>query len=67
MGKTVTAESLTPPLSISDVVIDFGNKVVLKEGFKTQPYHIHTIVTNDTDKTLQWELGIDSPVVNKVR
>jgi hypothetical protein len=62
----VTAESLMPPLSLSEMEIDFGKKVVLKEGFKTRPYHISTILTNDTGKTLQWELGLDAPDVQQV-
>ncbi len=47
------------------MVVDFGNKVVLKEGFKTQPYHINTILKNDTAKTLQWELGLEHPIIQK--
>lgn len=40
---------------------------MLKEGFKTMPYHINTILSNDTsNKTLQWELGTGhSPMIEK--
>eukprot|EP01119_Soliformovum_irregulare_P018090 TRINITY_DN5485_c0_g2_i1.p1 TRINITY_DN5485_c0_g2~~TRINITY_DN5485_c0_g2_i1.p1 ORF type:complete len:1724 (+),score=575.60 TRINITY_DN5485_c0_g2_i1:408-5174(+) len=62
LWKTVTAESGTPPLTLSHQIIDFGNQVVLKEGFKSQPYHISTVLSNDTAQTLSWELDMSTDI-----
>ena len=45
-------------------MVDFGNRVLLNENSKSA-YHITTILTNDSAKTLQWDLGlINSDIVN---
>lgn len=50
--------------SLSDMVIQFDNQVVLKEGFKTRPYHHNTTLSNDTTQTIYWELGVDAPDID---
>jgi hypothetical protein len=59
-SREVNAESLTPPLSLSEMVVDFGNRVLLNENSKSA-YHITTILSNDSTNTLQWELGLNYP------
>ena len=48
------------------MMVDFGTKVVLKENSKSV-YHITSILTNDTNKTLQWELGLNLPDIESVK
>ncbi|PRP78761.1 hypothetical protein PROFUN_00934 [Planoprotostelium fungivorum] len=63
VGKEVTAQSDVPPLTLTEMVVQFGPKVVLKEGFKTQPYHNTTTLTNDSNQDLVWEIGSDHPLI----
>ncbi len=61
--RTVTASGLKPLLQITPLVVDFGAKVVLKEGSKATPVHETLVIVNECEKPINWELDTSHPLV----
>lgn len=58
--KVVSAEGLKPRVVLGASTIDFGSKIVLREGVKKIPYALDMTLTNndDTRPEVEWSLGV---------
>eukprot|EP01107_Rhizomastix_libera_P003880 TRINITY_DN1665_c0_g1_i5.p1 TRINITY_DN1665_c0_g1~~TRINITY_DN1665_c0_g1_i5.p1 ORF type:complete len:1027 (+),score=365.08 TRINITY_DN1665_c0_g1_i5:336-3083(+) len=63
LNRTVRANAIVPPVTLSEREIAFGTKVVLKDA--SQPYSSALFLTNDTDHPLTWEIDISAPSIQK--
>eukprot|EP00755_Sulcionema_specki_P010722 Sspe_Gene.7078::Locus_2392_Transcript_2_2_Confidence_0.625_Length_8917::g.7078::m.7078 len=54
--KEVRAEALKPRLVLSHSQIDFGSRVVVKDGTSKAANHIALRLTNEVEMDLEWEL-----------
>ena len=60
--KQVTAEALKPRLVLSHNAIDFGPRVVVKEGTSKIVNTVSLRLTNEVDDSLHWELVLPSDI-----
>eukprot|EP00906_Rhabdomonas_costata_P029649 RCo041844 len=56
--RTVVAKALKPRLVLSQSVVDFKNKVVIKEGTNKTPNRMMLKLFNEDDADLEWELVV---------
>ncbi|KAK3255401.1 hypothetical protein CYMTET_35412 [Cymbomonas tetramitiformis] len=57
LRKVVVAEALRPRLLLSNTILEFGSKIVLRERVKKIPYALDISLTNNDRSALTWELG----------
>jgi hypothetical protein len=61
LQRTISASALKPPLSISNMCVDFGSKLVLRDSGSKASVHNSVILTNDCDRVLHWEIDLSHP------
>eukprot|EP01064_Diplonema_japonicum_P004662 TRINITY_DN13060_c0_g1_i1.p1 TRINITY_DN13060_c0_g1~~TRINITY_DN13060_c0_g1_i1.p1 ORF type:complete len:2889 (+),score=686.18 TRINITY_DN13060_c0_g1_i1:67-8733(+) len=65
--KQVTAEALKPRLVLSHSVVDFGSRVVVKEGTSKAANTVSLRLTNEVEGDLEWDLVIpDDPALAEI-
>eukprot|EP01065_Artemidia_motanka_P047272 TRINITY_DN736_c0_g1_i2.p1 TRINITY_DN736_c0_g1~~TRINITY_DN736_c0_g1_i2.p1 ORF type:complete len:2968 (+),score=1059.89 TRINITY_DN736_c0_g1_i2:73-8904(+) len=56
--REVRAAALKPQLVLSHTTIDFGSRVVAREGTSKAPNHVVLRLTNEVEEELEWDLVI---------
>ena len=65
LQRVVMAKSLKPRLVMSQTVVDFQSKVVMREGTSKVPNRILLNLSNEDDQDLEWQLAVDAASANR--
>mmetsp|Transcript_140642 Transcript_140642/g.244902 ORF Transcript_140642/g.244902 Transcript_140642/m.244902 type:complete len:2974 (-) Transcript_140642:636-9557(-) len=59
LNRMVVAKSLKPRLVLSQTIVDFATKVVIRDGTSKVPNRVLLKLSNEDDQDLEWELAMD--------
>eukprot|EP00002_Diphylleia_rotans_P025649 TRINITY_DN5079_c0_g1_i5.p1 TRINITY_DN5079_c0_g1~~TRINITY_DN5079_c0_g1_i5.p1 ORF type:complete len:2913 (-),score=444.38 TRINITY_DN5079_c0_g1_i5:284-9022(-) len=59
MKRALVAKCIKPPILVSDRVVDFRQKVIMKDPLKRQVFSSFITLTNDETREYRWRVQVD--------